>query len=202
MALLDIAIRLHGRNEAQLMFPQLRDMQVAIQVPETAVVNNTFIKIMRPHKGGAKEEPGTGLVTPMGNTIAFREFVSFDGTWHFAFQGLHAETLNALLVQLTYLGKRGSFLQLVTAPTTRDTNSEQFSTQGYVLLTKSADHFDFRGVLQVVDDCASMMTFEHADIYSNKSIRPERERIFHRIVLPYALKRSSKGYSYYERFTD
>ena len=42
------------------------------------------------------------------------------------------------------------------------------------------------------------MTFEHADIYSNKRITLGKERILRHIVLPYTLTRSSRSFSLYE----
>ena len=79
MALLDAAIRVYGRAAGELWFPLIRDLSVAVRLPERLVVINTFIKILRPHKSGPKDTLGTGLEGPMGNTIAYRELVHFGG---------------------------------------------------------------------------------------------------------------------------
>ena len=84
MALLDVLFRLHGRQKAQNLWPAMRDLQVAIRVPEHVVLNHTFVKILRPKKAGASDKQGTGLMTPMGNTVAFREYVYFAGSFGLA----------------------------------------------------------------------------------------------------------------------
>ena len=49
---------------------------------------------------------------------------------------------------------------------------------------------------------APELTFEKADIYSDKKIKLTKERVLRPIVLPYALKQSSRSYSYYERIEE
>jgi len=199
MALLDVAVRVLGLAEGETWFPQIRDLSIALRLPARAVTNNTFIKILRPHKGGLKDIAGTGLMTPMGNTIAFREYISFQGNLSFAFQGIPADQLIPLLLQVNYFGKRGCFFQLQAIPQPWDWPAEELKTQGYTLLTESATAFSMNGLLQMLDDCAPKMTFEQANIYSGKRVTLGKERILHHVVLPYRLVRSSKSYSYYER---
>ncbi|MCB0214062.1 MAG: hypothetical protein KDJ52_32290 [Anaerolineae bacterium] len=199
MALLDAAIRTEGQQVGKARFKTIRDLQIAIYLPEKAVVNNTFIKILRPHKAGPKDVNGTGLLTPMGNTIAFREYVNFGEAMSLAFQGMPTAQLAPLLLQINYLGKRGGFMQLQGEPTAYDWSTNDLRTNGYTLLTEPMTEFSVNGLLQMLDDCGPKMTFDHANIYSGKAIKLGRERILRHIVLPYRLVRSSKGYSYYER---
>lgn len=199
MALLDIALRLYGSSQGALLFPAIRSLRIALRPPRRAVVNNTFVKIMRPHKAGVKDATGTGLETPMGNTIAFREYVSFQDEMQLAFQGMSLTELTPLLFNLNYLGKRGGFVQLQTIPEEKDWSDEDLKASSYTLLTESTTIFPVDGLLQMLDDCGPKMTFEHANIYSGKGISLGRERILHHVVLPYRLMRSSKSYSYYER---
>lgn len=199
MALLDAALRTMGEADGKKLFPGIRDLRIAVQPPPQAVVNNTFIKILRPHKAGLKDITGTGLLTPMGNTIAFREYVSLQGELRLAFQGMSAEQLIPLLFQINYFGKRGGFFQLQAVPQIEDELDEKH----YLPITESTfasgGSFLSDGLLQMLDDCGPKMTFAHADIYSGKRIRLGKERILHHVVLPYRLVRSSKSYSYYER---
>lgn len=199
MALLDAAIRLYGSSQGALMFPTLRNLRIALRLPRQAVVNNTFIKIMRPHKGGVKDATGTGLETPMGNTIAFREYVSFHDEMKLAFQGTSSTELTPLLLNINYLGKRGGFVQLQDIPEEGGWSDEELKADGYTLLTESTTVFPMDGLLQMLDDCGPAMSFEHANIYSGKGISLGKERILHHVILPYRLVRSSKSYSYYER---
>jgi hypothetical protein len=203
MALLDAALRTLGRREGEVLFPAIRDLRIAVHLPTGAIVNNTFIKILRPHKEGAKDVNGTGLMTLMGNTIAFREFVNFGEVMGLAFSSsisaLDDQSLARLLLQINYLGKRGGFIQWQSLPEKQEWSDEALRQNGYVVITESSQMFDSRGLLQMMDDCGPTMTFAHANIYSDKNIKLGKERILHHVVLPYRLMRSSKSYSYYER---
>lgn len=203
MALLDAALRTLGQSEGEKLFPDIRDLRIAVRLPHKAIVNNTFIKILRPHKSGPKDVNGTGLMTPMGNTIAFREFVTYGDEMSLAFlsssDALSNQLLTNLLLQINYIGKRGGFIQWLDAPQEQKWSDQQLLEQGFVLLTEPSISFDSRGLLQMLDDCGSLMTFDHANIYSGKNIKLGKERILHHVVLPYRLIRSSKSYSYYER---
>lgn len=209
MALLDVAIRLYGVERGATLFSDIRTLKIALRVPVKAVVNNTFIKIFRPHKGGkAKDTSGSGLMEPMGNTIAFREYVSFHGEMYLVFQGMPAEELIPLLLNLNYLGKRGGFFQLQELPTTQDWSDNELKPNGYTLITEPTTTFSVNGLLQMLDDCGPKMTFDQVNIYNSgkgSTIRlgmGKKDRQLHHVVLPYRLVRSSKGYSYYERIED
>ncbi len=203
MALLDVALRTLGQTEGELLFSIICDLDIAVQLPSKAIVNNTFIKILRPHKNGPKDVNGTGLMTPMGNTIAFREYVNFTDEMSLAFLSksdeLTSEQLISLLLQINYLGKRGGFIQWQDIPQEVAWSKPELEENGYVLITEPSMTFDTRGLLQMLDDCGPKMSFDHANIYNNKRITLGKERILNHVVLPYQLIRSSKSYSYYER---
>lgn len=197
MALLDAAIRVYGKSQAEAWFPAIRDLDVAVQLPEHLMVVKSFIKILRPHKSGAKDTNGTGLAGPMGNTVAYREMVQFAGDLKV---GIRPKTpsktpFTQLLAHIHYLGKRGGFMQLQTvkevAELTRFTRLNPANTNTFAL----------NGTLQLLDDCGGKMTFAHADIYSGKllGLNKPNGRLLNSIVLPYLLKQSSRTYSLYER---
>jgi hypothetical protein len=196
MALLDAACRLWGVSQAETIWPTIRDLAVAIRLPQQAVVTNLFAKVLRPRRNPAK--PGTPHAGPLGKTIAFREYVWASGRLVIALDIGEADSseLTELLLQINYLGKRGGFVQLLRAPETVGELPE-----GFVLLNASdgQESFASHGLMQMLDDCSPKMTFEHADIYSGKSVRVGRERVLNHVVLPYRLTRSSKSYSLYER---
>jgi len=197
MALLDAACRLWGVEKARAFWPALRDLPVALRLPERAVVTNLFAKILKPRRSQAR--PGTPDAGPLGKTIAFREYVWAGGDLGVAL-GLGEDRalleITDLLVQINYLGKRGGFVQLLCPPKAADELTEAF-----VHLNPSSVQatFDGQGLIQVLDDCGPRMTFEHADIYSGKNIRVGKERLLHHVVLPYRPVQSSKGYTLYER---
>lgn len=216
MALLDVAIRTRGLAQAKNDFDWLRDLEIAVVPAEKAVVTNLFAKIQKPRrndkdKSEAKpqgeeveveaevEEAGSG---PFGPTIAYREYVHLQGPLSLAFQPPNSyeaqalEILPELLLQISYLGKRGGFFQLLNLPQIVEELPENF-----VPLTNQNKIF-FGEILQQLDDCGEDLTFEKADIYSDKKIKVGKERILRPIVLPYKLARSSRSYSYYERIDE
>lgn len=204
MALLDVAIRLYGVAEGEQLFPAIRQLRLALKPPEQAVVNNTFTKILKPPKGKPEVDPDLNLTIPLINSIAFREYISFHGEMSLAFQGMPAEELTPLLLNLNYLGKRGGFIQLQGPPTTQDWSDDELKDSGYTLLTESTATFPVDGLLQMLDDCGPKMTFDQVNIYNSgrgSTIRlgtGKKDRQLHHVVLPYRLVRSSKGYSYYQ----
>lgn len=202
MALLDAAIRTRGIAAAQPLWLTIRDLRIQLVLPESLVVINTFTKIVRPKKAGPSDDNGTGLLTPMGRTIAYREYVAYSGNIRLAAQTAAGDGLPSgvadLFRHISYLGKRGGFVQLLAPPTTCP-DHELDPQQGWVLLTQDQTSFMHRGTLQMLDDCGPKMTFEHADIYSGKRITLGKERVLRHIVLPYRMTRSSKGFTLYER---
>src|ERR1051326_5049767 len=197
-ALLDAAIRVLGKEQAALLFPTIRDVQIAIRLPHQLVVINSFLKIVRPKKNGPSDDLGTGLVTPLGSTIAYREFVSYNGALGLALSSSQSEPLSTEIVQLfaqvNYLGKRGSFVQLVEPPQLVDQLDE-----GWTLLTTEQRLFIVDGTVQMLDDYGHSVSFERADITSGMRITPGKDRVQRPIVLPCKLVRSSRAFTLYQR---
>lgn len=202
MALLDAALRTQGLRDGQGLWPTIRDLRLKVALPPSLAVINTFTKIVRPKKNGPSDDDGTGLTTPLGRTIAYREYVSFGGTLSLAAQLGTGDTpptsLTGLFPHITYLGKRGGFLQLQDLPHAI-ADDDMGEDAGWVPLTTDQPSFSFVGTLQLIDDCGPTMTFEHADIYSGKRITLGKERVLRHVVLPYQLTRSSRNFSLYER---
>ncbi len=202
MALLDAALRTRGDFMIKSLWNDIRDLRLMLRLPTQVAVINTFTKIVRPKKNGPSDDDGTGLLTPFGSTIAYREYVSFGGTLGLAFQsasgGALPESLAELLYHITYLGKRGGFMQLLTSPESQDDAALADAT-GWVVLTADQSSFSFGGTLQILDDCGPKLTFDQVDIYSGKRMTLGKDRILRHIVLPYRLARSSRGFSLYER---
>jgi hypothetical protein len=201
MALLDVLFRERGVEQAKRLWPTLRDLEVAIRLPETLVVNHTFVKILRPKKRGASDDTGAGLVTPMSNTIAFREYVYFSGAFELALRGEQLDEVATLLSHVNYFGKRGGFVQLRAAPT----QVESLDTgvgEGWTTLTREGA-FVMGGTLQAMDDCGPKMTLEHADIFSGKrlALHQPNGRIIRHIVLPVQVESSSRSYTLYRRLS-
>ncbi len=198
MALLDAAIRVLGKEQGSLLFPTIRDLQIAIQLPKQLVVINGFLKIVRPKKNGPSDDLGTGLITPLGSTIAYREFVSYGGSLALSLSGREGRALPGelvgLLAQINYFGKRGSFVQLLEPPQIIEQLDESWT-----LLTSEQRLFSSDGTIQMLDDCGPGLSFERADITSGVRITLGKDRVQRTIVLPCRLMRSSRGYTLYQR---
>jgi len=200
MALVDAACRSRGVSEARALWPAIRELSVAVHLPERAVVTNLFTKILKPRRNPAA--PGSQDGGPLGKTIAFREYVWSQGKLRLAVAPISEQqmpTLRELFLQINYLGKRGGFVQLTSPP-----RAVEDLPVGFVLLNPRDGQqvFDGRGVVQILDDCGPRMTFEQADVYSGQGVKLGKERVLNHIVLPYRLARSSRSYSLYERLDD
>ena len=197
MALLDAACRTLGTDEAEKRWPELRDLQVALRPAESAVVTNLFQKVLRPRRNPAEEgDPDTG---PFQKTIGYREYVQMVGPLRIAlgWEGTERrEWIADLMLNVSYLGKRGGFVQLLAPPTLADD-----LPPGFVEATTDPKQFAINGTLQVLDDCAPSLTFDKANVYSGEKVKMGKERVTHNVILPYQLKRSSRSFSLYE-YTD
>ncbi len=199
MALLDVTYRVYGNEAAKKWFPYLRDAQIAVCLPDNLVVIKTFIKILRPHKSGAKDMFGTGLVGPMGNTISYRELVQFGGNVQIAVTTMADEEMppiDTLLSHIHYLGKRGGFFQYVGR-----TSADQLPKKFTHINPEPGAPFSAFGTMQLLDDFGSKMSLTHADVFNNKglSIGKPNGRLLNPVILPYRLSKSSRSYSLYEK---
>ncbi|MBN2007615.1 MAG: hypothetical protein JXA21_30000 [Anaerolineae bacterium] len=198
MGLLDAAYRVYGKARVSDLWPLLRDLPVALDFSEQIVVTNLFTKILKPRRGEAPA--GAADAGPLQKTIAFREYVWPVGAWRIALgvsTAQQGDMLIRLLLQINYLGKRGSFVQIVGLP---QTAAELPASCVWLNAPEGQPVFSSQGVMQVLDDCGPQMSLDHADIYSGKTIRTGKERRLHHVVLPYRQVRASKSYTLYERF--
>ena len=191
LALLDVALRTSGHQFGEAAWPWLRDLQIGIQLPHQIVVTNLFAKILKLRRRPAAE--GSPDVGPFQKTIGYREYVYHPQPIQLAFEIVekNVSQLQAWLMQINYFGKRGGFVQLLTAPETIDNVTD------FIQLTVESDQFPVAGIVQQLDDCDTRMKFAEVDVYNKK--RPKR--IVRHVVLPYRLQKSSRSYSLYERIT-
>lgn len=217
MALLGITIQTAGLDEGRRRFPAIRDLRIAVELPQQITVLKSFAKIRRPVEfkdAKTRDAKIADLASkgqyPFQSTIAYRELVQFgapvesprDNLLRIACSTPAGDPPSWLADSLTgvnYLGKRGGFLQLMAPPYVIEADDAGTPPPGLTELTRDGAAFSLRGTLQMLDDCGDGMTFAHADIYDPKRIALGKERIFHHVVLPYELARSSRGYSLYRR---
>jgi hypothetical protein len=197
-AVLDVAIRTSGLQQAEKAWRWICDMGIGVQLPSPIVVTNLFIKILRQKEFKGKKEDKEMFIAqaiadgnwPFQSTIAYREYVYHPHpiTLAFAVPDGQAAQLGAWLAQINYLGKRGGFVQLMATPTPLT------DIAGYVLLTADVTTFPLNGLVQQLDDCDPKMKFVEANVYDSK----KPKRVVRHVVLPYKLAKSSRSYSLYE----
>jgi len=221
MALLDVAIRSWGQTEGEHLFPFLRDLRIAINLPNDLVVMKGFSKIRRPveskdaqkkdetreafemrlyEKQAERREQGQ---YPLYSTIAYREYVFYRDPFALALASEDEATLHSalpyLLPRVNYLGKRGGFVQALEPPRSQ----EELPAEQFIELTSAEQRaFYLQGTLQILDDCGQSLTFQRANIYSTERVTLAKERIVRHVVLPYRLQRSSRSYSWYQRIME
>jgi hypothetical protein len=193
LALLDAAYRTLGIREAEACWPAVRNLQVAYGPPRFVTVTNLFTRILKPNRSAKAGEP------PFGRSIGYREYVQFNEPLRLALEPKEeasCEMLAQLLARVSYLGKRGSFVQLLAPPQRKEELPE-----GFLLLNapNGQAQFDARGTLQMLDDCSPDMPVERVNSYSGVSVRAGRDRLSYPIVLPYRVVRASKSYTLYRR---
>lgn len=201
-ALLDAAIRVRGVAQGPRAFEAIRALRLALAPPPRAAVTGLLVKILKPER----EAEARGRA--MQRTIAFREYVHLEGTLGLALGGdpPRLEEVAPLLFHITYLGKRGSFLQLL-APPERVKTPDDRPPEGFIPLVPwdqagtaspgESPAFPL-GHLQRLDDWGPGLTFEKVNVYTDEEIRVGRDRVRFDVVLPYRLVRASRGFAVYE----
>jgi hypothetical protein len=203
MALLNATIHSQGLTEGERLFPFLRDLDLYLEPPEDILVMKSFSKIRRELKDKNNAEKAQRAREkkeyPLQPTIAYREYINYQGPLRFAYYLTDESPLLALLpdllMQINYLGKRGGFLQLLEPPYA----SAELPGGHFIHLTATTlQPFSPDGTLQMLDDCGPTLTFAKADIYNEAKIVLHKDRILRHIVLPYKHLRSSHSYSWYQ----
>jgi len=196
MALLDVACRLEGQPAAARAWDDwLAGSTIALRPAREVVVNNTFMKVLKPRRNPAP--PGSPNAGYFQQTISYTEYAQLAGRLGIAIElsdDTQAGYLTRWLLNVNYLGKRGSFIQLQDVPQLHDELPEGFTVIGGTLAEIPID-----ALLTQLDDVGEGLTFTRANIYSGagSAIRLGKHRILRHVALPYELVSSSRGYSYY-----
>jgi hypothetical protein len=204
-ALLDVSIRVRGIAGAVEAFQHIKALRLAIRPPQRATVTNLFVRVLKPERHPEKRGRA------MQPTIAFREYVHLEGTLGLALGGerSHLQHVAALLPHISYLGKRGSFFQLLAPPETIETPETEPPADFTTLV--AWNQVDKRhtgpitfplGCIQRLDDWGPDLTFDRVNIYNRGRryrIRHGRDRVRFDVILPYRPVRSGRGFTLYER---
>lgn len=190
LALVDAAFR--AGEDGERVFSMIRGLRIRFRPPEWAVVNNSFIKILREPKN---KKAGPAFIS----SVTYREFVFYAGDLTVALEtrSLVQEDcalLHRLLWHIHYLGKRGGFLQIISVRTAGALDS------GFTFVPGDAEReTGDRMIIQYLDDIGPGATFAAVNTFSVEKARLNRDRILVPVGLPYTQVASSRGYTLYRR---
>src|SRR5258708_33410598 len=104
MALLNAAICSRGVKEGERLFPFIRDLSLYLELPKELIVIKSFSKIRRELKEKNNPEKAQRAREkkeyPMQPTIAYREYINYQGTLRLACQCAEDDPLSAVLPTL------------------------------------------------------------------------------------------------------
>jgi hypothetical protein len=202
MALLDVCFRKYGSQEAETkaheVFDLVKSREIRFRPPEQCVVQNTFIKIL-----DQSRDDGEG---PFKNTIAYREFVFYQGVLEIALasNGLTEEQIalfSNLFLHINSLGKRGSFWQYLSAETI-----EGDLQYGFTVPRNEADiaQISSYAMTLALDDfgealCSATDGFNRVSTYGDGVIKLKEHRILIATAIPYRRNSASRSFTHYER---
>ena len=201
LALIDACFRCFAGNEAyqrsRQVYEWIKGMEIRFRPPAHCVVQNTFVKIKQQERNAP-----AGIYSP---TIAYREFCYFNGDLEIALnvtgiEDTAIQILSTVATHITYLGKRGSFMQFISARTFNG-----LLPQGYTCPEDKADIANGSyGTTHYLDDFGEELIkeaggFERINSFSQKSSTLGKYRVLTRTLIPYRPVSSGKHYTYYKR---
>jgi len=204
MALIDSGIRLWGTPWVKRAWEWLAPMTIAVRGACRVVVNKTFVRLLRESRDRLEvvgADGSTVRATPFARTVGFREYVYLQGPFALAFQVVEAEAsvrqeLRQLLPTITYLGKRGGFVQFIGL-----TESPDFTPklcQGWSQPLEEVRRLSDEYLVLPLDDFGPGATFGKLSTFSPEKARLGKERIFRMTLLPYRRIRTSRSFELYE----
>ncbi|MGH6690206.1 MAG: hypothetical protein ACREF4_05955 [Gammaproteobacteria bacterium] len=171
-------------------------IEVCVAPPPAAVVTHTFVKVRQESRG---DDP----LRPYGSTIAYREVVHQRGAWQWAFDlsardRLLSERLERVAPFVSYIGKRGSFVQYrrlfrVTALGTEFTQVAQ---------SRAAWSPPPRAHIVTLDDFGPEADLETLSSFTTKTPVRERHRKFVETIVPLGLVNTGPGFIEYRGSTN
>ncbi len=194
MAFVDAAFRagLSDLDCADFLRSLVR-VEVRIAPPPTALVTHTFVKVRQESRA---DDP----LRPYGSTIAYREVVHQRGAWQWAFDlgagdQLLAERLGHVAPFVSYIGKRGSFVQFRRLFVASTLGSE--FTQ--VVLKHTTWTPPPRAHILPLDDFGPEADLETLSSFTTKRPQRDRHRRFLDTIIPLGLVNTGPGFTEYRR---
>ena len=193
MALLNAIITYDSLETAKDNFDLIRDLEMRFSTPDSLVVNNCLIRIL---KDNDKVSKVVKLEKPFKTTIAFREYVFLSNDIEIAVnlntdRLLFLEDIEFLkkwFMHINYFGKKGCFFQFKGFKEIDELSELKFCSE-------ISEGFK-PGVFMQMDDVDTKADFESMNNF-NKS--KKAKRISNIYSFPVSMKKASKTYSLYER---
>ncbi|MGH7390122.1 MAG: hypothetical protein ACREM3_11805 [Candidatus Rokuibacteriota bacterium] len=192
MAFVDAAFRakLSDADCADLV-RALANVDVRIAPPEAAVVTHTFVKVRQESREG-------DALRPYIPSIAYRELVHQRGPWRWAF-GIESDDdilprrLERVAPFVTYIGKRGSFVQFRRLVQVASLGPE-FTQPAQNRLAWAIPR---RAHIVALDDFGQDADLETLSSFTAKSPVRDRHRRFVETIVPLGLVNTGPGFSEY-----
>ncbi|OEG00203.1 hypothetical protein BHF71_05815 [Vulcanibacillus modesticaldus] len=191
LAIIDALYKLGENGEEH--FNWIKELTIRFSPPQYAIINNSFIKILR--------EPKEKQKKAFISSIAYREFVYFSGELKIALElsnlkDEQIELLKMALVHINYFGKKGSFVQFKGYKLLDEYElSDEFTWD----LRDKRESFNSLVVFQHLDDIGEKAKFSNINTFDESKNKLGMDRILIPTAIPYVLKSSSRGYSYYHK---
>lgn len=192
MAIVDAGFRA-GFSDADCatLLQSLISVEVRVAPPVAAVVSHTFLKVRQ--EARAKDS-----VSPYTDTIAYREFVHFDGLWRWAFNLSSCshelpDRLVGAVAHVCWIGKRGSFIQFVSIRRQRELGA------GFTQPVEEGQDWILppRAHVATLDDFGPEADLETLSSYSSARAKGGKHRRWAQTVVPLGLVSTGPGFSEY-----
>lgn len=193
MAFVDAGFRAGlSDTECDEFLRSLVPVAVRLAPPQTACVTHTFVKVRQ-------ESRDADPLRPYIASIAYREVVHHQGTWHWAFDlaagdDTLAERLVRIAPHLTYIGKRGSFVQFVGLSRLGElgpTFTQPVQNQGSWIPPQRAH-------IMPLDDFGPEADLETLSSFTPKKPTRDKHRRFVETIIPLGLVNTGPGFSEYK----
>jgi hypothetical protein len=194
MALVDSAFRAGlADSDCAFLLRGLVGIEVRIEPTPAAVVTHTFVKIRQ-------EARDPDSLSPYGSTISYREFAHLHGLLRWAFDlAATDDSIASQIVKLTphvsYVGKRGSFIQFLRCYRQSDLGAE--FTQPVIrqgVWTPPA-----RAHIVPLDDFGPDADLETLSSFTRKRPKRGRHRLFVETIVPIGISNMGPGFTLYTR---
>ncbi len=192
MALVDAAFRAGLSDDVVSEFvTSVRLVDVRISPPSQSVVTHTFVKVRQESRSKEENEPYT-------SSIAYRELVHHFGRHLWAFDlssgnATLAEQLVMVSPHVSYIGKRGSFIQfrsIERLPELGPHFSQSIKSDAPLSVPERAH-------IVPLDDFGPEADLETLSSFSDKQAKRDKHRRFVRTIIPVGVINTGPGFTQY-----